>query len=453
MSRADIDAGRIGCSGTSGGGTQTSYLMVVEPRIVCAVPCCYLTSLERLIDTIGPQDAEQQFPNQLVAGLNHADFAIAMAPRPLLFGTATRDFFDIAGSWDSFRQAKRIYTRLGVPEQVDIVEADLEHNWATELRVPMVRWMRRWLCGVHEPVTEADAAILPEESLYCTPKGQVGWLDGAKSAFDLNVEAEGEMAAGRRQFWRETPREEALAAVRRLVGVRRMDELPALRLEMVSSQDRDSFSVCEVRVGVEPGLVLPGLLFRPKEQVVGACLYLDGAGIDGYAAEPGPVDRLVAGGNILLSVDLPGIGRMRGTSTGGRSEEFFGRNSKEIFLAYMLGKSYVGMRTEIALACGRLLSRGLDDAAPCPVRLVGVGKAGVAALHAAALESELFCSVEICRSLATWTDVLRTPLHRNQLINVVHGALKIYDLPDLAGSLPDAKVKIVEPVDAAGRPV
>ncbi len=132
QSREDIDASRIGCTGTSGGGTQTSYLMAIDDRIACAAPCCYLTSFDRLTDTIGPQDAEQNLFAQVACGLDHADYAILMAPRPLLFGAATRDFFDIDGTWDTFRQAKRIYTRLGFPERVDLVEADLPHNFATE---------------------------------------------------------------------------------------------------------------------------------------------------------------------------------------------------------------------------------------------------------------------------------------------------------------------------------
>ena len=60
QSRSEIDPQRIGCTGSSGGGTQTSYLMALDERIRCAAPSCYITSLPRLLATIGPQDAEQQ---------------------------------------------------------------------------------------------------------------------------------------------------------------------------------------------------------------------------------------------------------------------------------------------------------------------------------------------------------------------------------------------------------
>src|SRR5206468_8526089 len=56
VSRPEIDPMKIGCTGNSGGGTLTAYLMALDDRIVCAAPSCYIPSLERLFATIGPQD-------------------------------------------------------------------------------------------------------------------------------------------------------------------------------------------------------------------------------------------------------------------------------------------------------------------------------------------------------------------------------------------------------------
>lgn len=46
QSRPEVDPNRIGCTGNSGGGTQTSYLMSLDERIVAAAPSCYITGLE-----------------------------------------------------------------------------------------------------------------------------------------------------------------------------------------------------------------------------------------------------------------------------------------------------------------------------------------------------------------------------------------------------------------------
>jgi hypothetical protein len=37
----------------------------------------------------------------------------------------------------------------------------------------------------------------------------------------------------------------------------------------------------------------------------------------------------------------------------------------------------------------------------------------------------------------------------NQFENVVHGALKTYDLPDLMATLPEGSVTVTEPLDPA----
>jgi len=73
-------------------------------------------------------------------------------------------------------------------------------------------------------------------------------------------------------------------------------------------------------------------------------------------------------------------------------------------------------------------------------------------LHVAALEP---CIKEITveRSVLTWSAVAQTPISHNQLTNVVPGALKVYDLPDLAAALAPRTLTIRTPVDPVGKPV
>ncbi|MCJ7676020.1 MAG: acetylxylan esterase [Sedimentisphaerales bacterium] len=98
QSRPEVDPNRIGCTGNSGGATQTSYLMALDDRIIAAAPSCYITSFERLLSTIGPQDAEQNIYGQLAFGMDHADYLMMRAPKPTLVCAATKDFFDIEGT-------------------------------------------------------------------------------------------------------------------------------------------------------------------------------------------------------------------------------------------------------------------------------------------------------------------------------------------------------------------
>ena len=153
-----------------------------------------------------------------------------------------------------------------------------------------------------------------------------------------------------------------------------------------------------------------------------------------------------AGRRALWAVDVRGAGETLQTDPAYAAE--FGPNLNEAVTAYLLGRSYVAMRAEDILVCARAA------AARTPTRtvdLVAFGSVGVPALHAAALEPQLFSSVRIVRSLGSWTNVVDSRTHRGQFINAVHGALEVYDLPDLAAML-GGKVKIEEPLDARGEP-
>ena len=84
--------------------------------------------------------------------------------------------------------------------------------------------------------------------------------------------------------------------------------------------------------------------------------------------------------------------------------------------------------------------------------MVTVGNVGVPALHAAALEPELFASIRQRRRLTSWSDVIRGRVTQNQLVSVVHGALTTYDLPDLEQLL-NGKLSLSEPLDMNEKPV
>ena len=121
----------------------------------------------------------------------------------------------------------------------------------------------------------------------------------------------------------------------------------------------------------------------------------------------------------------------------------------EYYKAYNLGQTYVGMRAEDVLVAARYLGGATGSAKPRAVVLVAIAHAGVPALHAAALEPELFESVRLRRALASWVHVLRSRRPADQLQNTVHAALTTYDLPDLAATLGN-KLLVTEAVDAEG---
>lgn len=495
-SRPEIDPKRLGCTGNSGGGTLTAYLMALDPRIQVAAPSCYLTTLLRLAETIGPQDAEQNIHGQLAFGMDHTDYVLMRAPRPTLLCCATYDYFDIGGVWDTFRQAKRWYGRLGYPERVDLAEAEEKHGFSPLLRTAAVRWMRRWLLDAHDAIVETQTNVLSDKELHCTPKGQVMLLEGARSVYDLNRQLEDHLAEARRKRWNQEGRAAMLDEVRRLTGIRRMSELPLPQCQKTGVLHRPGYRIEKLILRPEPGIWLPALFFVPESRgstltpgstakeagpesagpaakAAGAkketqqkpasplpppadkaeglaTLYVHAGGKQADAAPGGPIEKLVHEGHVVLAVDLRGLGETQGGKATGFAK-FLGPDWADVFLAYQLNKSYLAMRAEDILAAARFLAQDQTEK-PRAVHLLAVGNTGPVALHAAVLEPQVFASVTLRRSVTSWAEVVRTPLARNQFANVVHGALRVYDLPDLAATLGD-KLRWVEPVDATEQPL
>jgi len=475
QSRDDVIAEKIGCTGNSGGGTLTSYLMALDDRIVAAAPACFLMTYRRLIDTKGPQDAEQNIFGQVAFGMDEADYVIMRAPKPTLICAATRDkTFPIEGTWPLFREAKRFYSRLRHSERVDLTEPDAPHGFTIQMREAAVQWMRRWLLGIDDVVRELDE--LPEplddkllwklsegdwtaEELQCTTEGQVLLMPGEKSVFELNAEVEAELRLKRTAAWRELTADQRRELVRETIaGMPPADatsDLAEVSVEPAGTIRREGYTIEKLVLSPEPGIQLPGLAFVPEEPNGKACLYLHGESKKADAAPGGPIEALVKEGRIVLAAELRGIGE---TETGHDKRDYgrgrFGRDVQEIFLAYLIGRSYVGMRAGDVAEWARFLAeyKAKDDR-PNELHLVAIGEAAIPALHAAALDPDRFASVRLENMIRSWTEIVSTPENLNQAASVVHGALAHYDLPDLIELAGASKVRVEEPLDVLGEAV
>lgn len=469
QSRSEVDPKRIGCTGCSGGGTQTSYLMALDDRIVAAAPSCYITSLSRLLTTAGPQDAEQNIFGQLAIGLDHADWLTLRAPSPVLVCSATHDFFDIGGTWESFRRAKRLYTRLGCAERIDLLESDASHGYDRPHREGAARWMSRWLLGKDIAIKEPAAIkLLTQKECLCVPNGKVMTLPGARSAYDLNEDYENELAKRRESLWRAEDKTTAFQQVRKLAGIRTLSELPKPKVETIGNVARQGCKVESLLIKPESGISLPAIWFLPEKPSSNrVVLYLHHQGKTADADLGSPIDRLVQAGSAVLAVDLRGIGQTQSPrQKGGYSSEY-----QDAMLAYLLGRSYVGMRAEDVLVCARYAAERFANGRPIAahiadeslygerisksgrngriygrngdtsyvgnntVDLVAVGNVGIPALHAAALEPDLFGHIAISHMQASWSSIIHNRLSKDMATHLVHGSLLFYDLPNLITAL------------------
>jgi hypothetical protein len=194
------------------------------------------------------------------------------------------------------------------------------------------------------------------------------------------------------------------------------------------------------------------LRFVPDKPAEKTCLYLHGRGKHVDALPGGAIERMVRAGTEVLAVDLRGFGETEMYPWRSGPAEVTGNNGTEFFVAYMLGESLVGMRASDAIVSAELLARN-GDGKRRSVELVALDEAAIPALHAAAVRPELFSRVRLVRSIPSWEEVLAVEVPKRQLENVIHGALRHYDLPDLVELIGEEKVEFHDPQSAAGEPL
>jgi hypothetical protein len=180
-------------------------------------------------------------------------------------------------------------------------------------------------------------------------------------------------------------------------------------------------------------------------------LYLHEDGKTADAGPDGPILELVRAGRSVLAVDLRGTGETQQIGQKYFNPALHGPDGQDWYIAYLLGRTYVGMRAEDILIVSRWLAAqiGTDRS----IELRSVGQSTIPAVHAAALEPHLFGLVHLDRPLISWTNVIQLGYVSTPLSSLVHAALTVYDLPELRAIIESAsKLDIERPLDALGQP-
>jgi len=454
LSRPEVDASRIAVTGNSGGGTHTAYLAALDDRIHVAAPSCYLTSWRALLETIGPQDAEQNLPPWVGAGLDHADFIYAFSPKPYLVLSAIRDFFSIAGARATFREAHHLYTLLGAPEKLQMVEADDGHGYTKPRRLAAYRWFGRWLKGVDDQEPEPEVVMATEEELNCTESGQVSVSLGGETVFTLNQQRVKQLRPqsppppGKQELnaWQEETRRRA----RTLTAF----EIPKgqVTVKPYGEIKRAGYRIEKLIYESEPGIVVPALLFVPEsgEARKPAMIYVHGRGKSADAAAGGEIEQFVQAGIVVLAIDARGFGetRFRDDESGDDFPVYFGQYDSAM-TALLSGNTLVGMRMlDVWRGVDVLAARADVDRA----RIRGFGKeAGTTPLLYAAAMDERISKVALEGMLVSYRAIVDQRIHRQIFEQVIPGVLRSYDLPDLVSALAPRPVWIVNSVNPLGQ--
>src|SRR5256886_6849928 len=337
LSRPEVDPTRVGLTGNSGGGTHTAYIAALDDRIQVAAPSCYITSWRLMLQTIGPQDAEQTFPFWLQEGLDYPDYLYAFAPKPCLLLSAIRDFFPIAGARETFAEAEKVYSAIGAREKLGMFEADDGHGYNKTRRLAAYDWFGRWLKGARDTDPEPQIEMATPEELRCTPTGQVSTSLGGESVFTLNQKRLEQLKANRLTRLGDLP-----GKVREAIHY----EPPSGPLQVTSygTITRPGYRIEKLIYESEPGIVIPSLLYVPDAGASRRAAVLMVTG-DGKASSVTEAEQFVTSGTVVLSIDARGTGETRvDTDVNSREFDHYFGDFSDIMTALLVGKTMAGMR-------------------------------------------------------------------------------------------------------------
>jgi len=438
QSRPEVDPERIGITGISGGGTQTSYISAVDERVKVAAPANYICGLRRLYESIGPQDGEQNFNAGVLNGLDHADFLEVRAPRPTLMLVTTRDFFSIQGARETYEEARRAFEALGAPDHLSITEDDAGHDYTKKNLEALYAFFQKHLQNPGDP-GDQEVDLLTMEELRITPNGQlIGSFEG-ETVFSINRKRAEDLARvlEKSRSALDSHLDRVPNEARRISGY--LD--PGLPSGQVfrGRYQRSGYAIELYFMPGEGKIVLPFLLFRPDQvSRPKAVLYLHPEGKKAGAALGGEIESLVKLGYAVLSPDLSATG------------ELGEAGDAVTFLGVVTGRSLPGVRAADIVRMVRFLQSQPDIDAR---QVAAVSLRGMATplLHAAAWEQGIG-KVALIEPFVSFASVAGHRYYQVSFADLVPNAMTAYDLTDLEACLAPRPLLIVNPADHLMKP-
>ena len=155
----DVDSERIGCTGASGGGTQTFILTAVDERIKVSAPVNMISA------TMQGGCLCENAPN-LRLDASNIEIGALMAPRPLLLVSATGDW-TVKTPTVEYPAIRSIYAHFDAEDKVHQVQVDAEHNYNQESREAVYAWFAKWFLGAEDTSAFKEVAfqVEPDEAL------------------------------------------------------------------------------------------------------------------------------------------------------------------------------------------------------------------------------------------------------------------------------------------------
>jgi cephalosporin-C deacetylase-like acetyl esterase len=439
LSRSEVDPQRIGVTGNSGGGTLTTWLCGLDDRWAMAAPSCFVTSFRRNLENELPADSEQCPPRALEFELDHEDFLLALAPKPIIVLTKERDYFDVRGSEAAFGRLQQFYRALQAPDQIALFTGPGPHGYSQENREAMYRWFHRATgkpLDANEPPVQAE----PDETLWCAPHGQVAALQ-SRTVFEFTRER-----AMALQSQRGNPTGAALeAALRRTLQLDVPDAPPEYRILRPRAArgyplPRFTTYLVETDPGVQAvvyRLSRESVMSRPRGDGQPVLLYVSDRSSDVELREDAWLAELINADSQLacFTCDVRGAGESQPDTCDADSYlEPYGSDYFYATHSLMLGDPYPGQKARDVMR----VVRWLHECGYGPIHLVTQGRGTVPAAIAALLCDDVQ-QVTLRHALNSYHELAANESYAWPLSCLIPNVLAHFDLPDVYRELEKRK--------------
>lgn len=451
VSRAEVDAQRIGITGRSGGGTQSAYIAAFDERIRATAPECYITSFRRLLQSVGPQDAEQHFYHGIAAGIDMADLLLVRAPRPALVIATTRDYFSVQGARETYAEVSRIYRMLDAGDLLQMTEDDSVHASTKKNREAMYAFFQKQL-GQPGSAAELEVTLPDPKTLQVTATGQVAGLAQSETHHSLNgrqVQLKTEQLVKSRSV--EGHLNRVLERAKMLSGYQPAADCGTL---LFAGRQRKEGWVWENYILQLEHTALPFIkvyadkLPVPEQNVI----FLHPQGKAALHMEEKNWQPLARKGYAVVWPDLADIGELGGGALKGDSYDFLqGKGAYNMwFLGIQVDRSVVAIRAQELNALIRQLKKPANSLGS-NVSAIAFAELAPVLLHAAAFDSCIDRSALI-GSFVSYADLAGRLYYKPEYMSsAVAGCLGEYDLQDLAALMAPRALAWFNGCDAHGQ--
>lgn len=448
----NVDPARIGVTGNSGGGTQTTLLMLADERLAAAAPATYISGTATYFRAGLPHDAEQNYVGSLAGAIDQVDLLASFAPKPLLVASVAYDFFPVEAAERTVEDARAIYRIFGAQDQIQHAIDDDRHWYTDPLRERAVRFFTAKLAG-EDRYERRDIPTLPGESLWCSPTGQL-YRDrpASRTVFDLNRDFLG----ARRHPAPKTAQDARSRLAAALAWPVAPADLP-IRPRYFPPSQSEGFTTQRFFFFSEPDVAVAGAMLRPDTQTPNARTWLvvlpDGTVSDDASLDAAGVPDLVRQGHRVCLFDPRGRGAVQSHPTQGRDPHaILGFEAYNNYLEMLFDTSTISSRVFDIARAAEFLFR--HEPAAGGLALRAHGDAALWSYLAAALDDR-FQEVHLTGMLPSWSKIVNTRLYDSRTITaslVIPGVLQHFDLPDLAVCFAGHTLSIRDPLSVEALP-